>query len=137
MKLLPDTNIWIELLKQRNIRIASRFAATAVDDIVTCSIVRAELMHGAEKYVNPPARREKARMILAAYTSLAFDDACADKYAQIRHDLEKRACIIGPYDLQIAALALVHDLTVVTGNADEFKRVPGLRVVDWWAEDPN
>lgn len=131
MKLLPDTNIWIELLKKRNIIVAARFAATPANEIVTCAVVRSEFMHGAEKYVNPPERRAKVKTILSAYPSLPFDDACADKYAEIRHDLELRACIIGPYDLQIAAIALVRDLTLVTGNADEFKRVPGLRVIDW------
>lgn len=28
-------------------------------------------------------------------------------------------------------IALTHDLTVVTSNCEEFKRVPGLRVEDW------
>ena len=85
--------------------------------------------------MNPPERRAKVKTILAAYPSLPFDDACADKYAEVRHDLELRNCVIGPYDLQIAAIALVHDLTLVTGNADEFKRVPGLRMVDWSKAD--
>ena len=38
---------------------------------------------------------------------------------------------IGPYDLQIAAIALAHDLTVVTHNTREFARVPGLKLEDW------
>lgn len=135
MKLLPDINIWIELLQKRNVRVAGRFAATPANQIVTCAIVRSELMHGAEKYVNPPERRANVRTILAAYPSLPFDDACADKYAEIRHDLERRSCIIGPYDLQIATRALAHDLTLVTGNGDEFNRVPGLTVVDWSADE--
>ena len=31
----------------------------------------------------------------------------------------------------ITAIALAHDLTVVTHNSGEFTRVPGLRVEDW------
>ena len=38
---------------------------------------------------------------------------------------------IGPYDLQIAAIALVNDLTLVTHNVREVVRVEGLRVEDW------
>ena len=38
---------------------------------------------------------------------------------------------IGPYDLQIAAIALGNDLTLVTHNVREFVRVEGLRVEDW------
>jgi tRNA(fMet)-specific endonuclease VapC len=40
---------------------------------------------------------------------------------------------IGPYDSQIAAVALVHALTLVTHNTAEFGRVPGLRIEDWEA----
>ena len=39
--------------------------------------------------------------------------------------------VIGPYDLQIAAIALQHGLIVVTHNVAEFSRVPGLAVEDW------
>jgi tRNA(fMet)-specific endonuclease VapC len=40
---------------------------------------------------------------------------------------------IGPYDKQIAAIALVHGLTVVTHNVREFGRVAGLTFEDWEA----
>ena len=39
--------------------------------------------------------------------------------------------MIGPHDLQIAAIALVHGLTVVTHNTAEFDRVPQLKTEDW------
>jgi tRNA(fMet)-specific endonuclease VapC len=38
---------------------------------------------------------------------------------------------IGPNDLMIAAIALVHDVVVVTNNTREFSRVVGLKTVDW------
>jgi len=41
--------------------------------------------------------------------------------------------MIGLLDVQIAATAKVHHLTVVTNNTREFSRVPGLRVEDWTA----
>lgn len=41
--------------------------------------------------------------------------------------------MIGPYDLQIAAIALANDLTLVTHNTREFARVPDLRLEDWEA----
>ncbi len=55
----------------------------------------------------------------------------ARRYAEIRDSLESRGEVIGLFDMQIAAIALAHDLTVVTNNVSEFRRVDGLRVEDW------
>jgi tRNA(fMet)-specific endonuclease VapC len=131
MLYLLDSNVWIEVLKSRNQRLVSRFIGTPVSEMSTCAPVRAELMHGAEKYDEVDLRKAVLETALAKVISLPFDDRCADWYAIIRHDLEYRRCIIGPMDLQIAAIALVHDLTVVTGNKSEFSRVHGLKVEDW------
>lgn len=128
---LPDTNVWIELLKARNPDLSLRFAKVRADDISVASVVRSELMHGAWKYRAPDQRRQRLAGMLSSYHSLPFDDRCADAFAAVRHDLEIRGCMIGPYDLQIAAIALVHGLKVVTGNISEFSRVSGLSVEDW------
>jgi len=39
--------------------------------------------------------------------------------------------MIGPYDVQIAAIALTNNCTLVTHNTSEFSRVPGLVLEDW------
>lgn len=131
MRYLLDTNVWIEVLKGKNLRLVSRFSETSIDEITACSPVRAELMHGAEKYKDTVARKNDVVRALGKFISLPFDDRCAERYGSVRHDLETRRCVIGPMDLQIAAIALVHDLTVVTGNVDEFGRVHGLKVESW------
>jgi len=131
MRYLLDTNIWIEVLKGKNLRLVERFFEARPDELATCSPVRAELMHGAEKYKNAALRKSDVIRALGKAVPLPFDDRCADLYGSIRHDLEERRCVIGPMDFQIAAIALVHDLTVVTGNVGEFRRVTGLKVEDW------
>jgi tRNA(fMet)-specific endonuclease VapC len=127
MRYLLDTNVWIEILKGKNLRVAGKFANTPTEELATCSTVRAELMHGSEKYDDADSRKMDLAITLSRAISLPFDD----RYGVIRHDLEQRMCVIGPFDLQIAAVALVHYLTLVTGNMSEFKRVHGLRVEDW------
>lgn len=131
MRYLLDSNIWIEVLKAKNFRLVDRFTKTRIDELAVCSPVRAELMHGAEKYEDAEFRKEVVARALGNVISLPFDDRCADRYGMVRHDLERRRCIIGPMDLQIAAIALVHDLTLITGNVEEFSRVHGLKVEDW------
>jgi predicted nucleic acid-binding protein len=51
--------------------------------------------------------------------------------AGIRVELEKRGLTIGPLDMLIAGTAVSRGAALVTNNAAEFSRVPGLRVLDW------
>ena len=130
MRYLPDTNVWIQHLKQVTSLVSVRLMRTPAAEIAVCSIVWAEMLHGARKYERRSAREQLVVETLAPYMSLPFDNAAAVRYAEIRDMLERRGEVIGPYDLQIAAIALVHDLTVVTNNG-EFRRVDGLRVEAW------
>ena len=82
---------------------------------------------------NPERRLAIVSETLAPYTSLPFDDRAAECYASIRHALEKAGNVIGPYDLQIAAICLSHGCTLVTSNTHELARVPGLSIEDWLA----
>ena len=52
-------------------------------------------------------------------------------YAQIRAALERVGKPIGGMDLMIAAHALAEDSVVITNNAREFHRAPGLAVEEW------
>lgn len=131
MPYLLDTNAWIHYLKQPSSPVRARLQALPPGDVVTCSIVRAELLHGAEKYGNRDRRVAVVVQALAPFRSLPFDDDAATVYAGIRHGLEVAGATIGPYDLQIAAICLLHGLTLVTSNATEFSRVGGLQVADW------
>jgi len=57
MAFLPDTNVWITLLKQPGGKLDAKVRAQAIPDILLCAIVKAELWHGAEKYGNRERRR--------------------------------------------------------------------------------
>jgi tRNA(fMet)-specific endonuclease VapC len=131
MTYLPDTNVWVQFLRNRNAWVVKRLQACQSSEIRVCSVVAAELYHGCLRSAKPAANRAKVDGVLQPYLSLPFDDAAADVHAQIRHHLETLGTPIGPYDLQIAAIARVHGLTLVTHNSTEFSRVPGLLIEDW------
>jgi tRNA(fMet)-specific endonuclease VapC len=88
MRWLLDTNVWIRYLKDPQSRVRARLEEKSPADIRCCSIVRAELLHGARKYGAPERRIALVQKTLAPYDSLPFDDAAAEHYATIRHELE-------------------------------------------------
>ena len=128
---LLDSNVWITVLRRPTSALANRFRSERPADIRTCSIVVAELRHGCLRSAKPVANRAAVDSLFAPVRSLTFDDDAAEHFVQIRHDLEQTGCVIGPYDLQIAAIARANGHTLVTHNTSEFSRVPGLSIEDW------
>ncbi len=68
---------------------------------------------------------------MAPFPSLPYTDTAADHYVTVRRSFETLGQVIGPYGMQIAAIALANTCTLVTHNTSEFNRVPGLVVEDW------
>jgi tRNA(fMet)-specific endonuclease VapC len=99
-----------------------------------CSVVKAELCYGAMKSANPERNFALQQAFLKQFVSLPFDDFAATTFGTIRAQLEIKGTPIGAYDSQIAAIALVNDLTLVTHNTREFERVEGLQLEDWEVE---
>ncbi|NOQ36769.1 MAG: PIN domain-containing protein, partial [Methylococcaceae bacterium] len=64
-------------------------------------------------------------------TIVDFTLDAAKKAAQIRNSLQKRGTPIGAYDIQIAAIALSLNMTLLTNNTREFERVGGLKLENW------
>lgn len=86
------------------------------------------------KSANPEKNLRLQAGFLAQFISLPFDDVAANLFGRIRSQLESQGTPIGSYDLQIAAIALAHNLTLVTHNSREFSRVEGWRWEDWETE---
>ncbi|MBI2434319.1 MAG: type II toxin-antitoxin system VapC family toxin [Candidatus Hydrogenedentes bacterium] len=125
MTYLVDTNACIALLCQRNLNLIARWQATEASEIVLCSVVVYELRYGAQRSSSPAREHSKLDTFLEPFVSLPFDDVCAEKCASIRHGLERAGTVIGPHDLQIAAIAAQHGLILVTHNTREFGRYSG------------
>ncbi|MBB6051748.1 type II toxin-antitoxin system VapC family toxin [Armatimonas rosea] len=58
---------------------------------------------------------------------ISFDTAVVEQFQA----LWVQRIRIGTMDLKIAATALAHDATLLTRNAKDFSKVPGLRLEDW------
>lgn len=131
MRYLLDTNTCIRYLNGVSEHVKRRVEMLSPEDIVVCSIVKAELFYGAQKSRYPEQNLARQRKFLDRFFSLSFDDQTAETYGRIRSQLERAGTPIGPNDLLIAATALTYDVTLVTHNTREFVRVSGLRYEDW------
>jgi tRNA(fMet)-specific endonuclease VapC len=131
MKYSLDTNTCIRYLNGRSEGIRRRLPMVPARDIVVCSVVRGELAYGAARSQTPEASAAKQQRFLRPYATLPYDDAAAVVFGRIRAALEAAGTPVGPYDMQIAAIALVHGLIVVTHNIREFARIEGLPIEDW------
>lgn len=60
--------------------------------------------------------------------------ALNDTALRIARTLVNQRVRIGTQDLRIAAIALAHNVTLVTSNQRDFARVPGLQLEDWSLE---
>jgi len=125
MNYLLDTSACIDHMRRPNSPMHGWLDIVDANSVHLCSVVRAELLLGIRK--NPTERnRQRVSGFLATFDSYPFDDDAAEVYAGLRADLERRGQVISPYDMQIAAIALAHGATLVTGNPKEFGRVPSL-----------
>jgi len=131
---LLDTDVCVNYLRSgAGSPIADHLAEKDPEDVVLCSVVRAELVFGAIKSRDAAANLIKVGKFTARFLSLPFDDDAAEEYGRIRAALEAQGRTIGPNDLLIASIAKARNLTLVTHNTDEFRRVPGLKIEDWEA----
>lgn len=133
MSYLLDTNTCIGYLTRRSSPIVDKLAELSPQDIVLCDIVKAELYYGAYKGTRLESNLALFREFFNLFVSLPFDSWAAEVHGRIRARLEAFGTPIGPYDLQIAAIALANNLTLVTHNTHEFNRVEELRLEDWEA----
>jgi tRNA(fMet)-specific endonuclease VapC len=129
-KFLLDTNIVSDLVRNPQGRVANKIRAEGETTIATSIIVAAELRFGAAKSGSLKLARQLDR-ILGVLPVLPLEAPVELDYADIRARLEAAGQPIGANDLLIAAHARALGLVVVTDNIREFKRVPGLRQVNW------
>ncbi|MEK7350506.1 MAG: type II toxin-antitoxin system VapC family toxin [Nitrospirota bacterium] len=131
MKLMLDTDICIYLIKQHPPSALEQFLTHPVGDIGISSITVAELEYGVSKSRHATKNRLALAQFLSPLEVASFDRNAAAAYGRLRATLEQKGTPIGSMDLLIAAHALSLSVRLVTNNAREFRRVPGLRVENW------
>ena len=133
MNYFLDTNACISYLNNPQSPVRYQLERLNRNAVFVCSVVKAELCFGVRYSQRPKRNRKKLELFLKHLGSFPFDDAAAIHYGEIRAKLSRAGKLIGPHDLQIAAIALTQEATLVTHNTKEFSRVEGLIIEDWEA----
>jgi tRNA(fMet)-specific endonuclease VapC len=130
MRRTLDTNICSYVLRRRPASMIERFAELDRGQLWLSAIVAAELRFGAAKLAS--VRFSAAvEAWLAGFDVRPWPLDATQHYANIRAALERTGKPTGGMDLLIAAHAMAEDSVLVTNNAREFLRVPGLAVEEW------
>jgi tRNA(fMet)-specific endonuclease VapC len=126
-----DTNALIHFFKGTG-RVKERMLATPPAEIAIPAVVLYELEIGIVQSSQTSKRRVELDALLAVVSVLSLNAAAAKHAAELNSVLRRKGAEIGPMDTLIAGTAIAHQATLVTHNTAEFRRVPGLRIVDWY-----
>jgi len=130
--MILDTDVLSALISPRCPPRVAKELERVDGPIYTTAVNWAEVCYGLARHpAGERLRQRYEQMVLPALDILDFDTSCAEVYGQLRAALETQGQRLGEADLMIAAVALQHSLTLVSGNTQHFGRVPGLVLVNW------
>jgi predicted nucleic acid-binding protein len=128
-----DTTFLVDLLRERRRGEegpASRLLGRLADEALAVSVhVACELFAGAELADEPERERERVAALVNALQVVQPDDRFAPPYGELLAELRRRGSPVPTMDLLIATAARVHEAALVTRNARDFERIPGLDVI--------
>jgi tRNA(fMet)-specific endonuclease VapC len=130
MRVLLDTNACIAAIKQKPLQVQKHLCRHSVGDVGLSSITLAELQFGVEKSLHQKRNQQALDEFLLPLVIADFDAEAAFIYVKVHCELGKNPPI-GSLDTLIAAHALSLNVTLVTNNLREFRRVANLKVVHW------
>ena len=126
-----DTNICIYATKGNFPALERRLPSLKKGEACISVITLGELLHGAEKSTKKASSLAAIDATISFLPVIPLAEEIASYYAQIRTYLERKGTPISANDLWIAAHALAENLTLITNNDREFKRVPKLKIENW------
>ncbi len=122
--ILVDSSVYIRLLRQRLDPVAVLFEHYDTVNLVTCGMVRLEVMRG----VRVPRARERLEAFMSVMQYVQADDRLWREATDLAWRMDRLGQPVQATDAVIAASALRLGASVLTLDSD-FQRVPGLHVL--------
>ena len=127
---LLDTNIIIYALKGAP-GVQRHLEEHRSDSLAVSVVTLMELYYGAHKSQRKEANLAKVRAIEGAFEVLPLGPECVESFGLLKANLEQKGTPLDDFDLMLAAVALAHNLTLVSNNLKHLKRIEGLSLANW------
>lgn len=140
MGLIIDTNVFIDAENGR-LELGA-IPVLQTEPVFIAAITVSELLAGVKLAKTPEEymhRHTYAESILNSIPVLDFDTEVARTYAELYAQAlgQQRRSNLNVHDLQIAATALVQGYSILTTNVDDFKGVPGVKLLSPYSSQNN
>ena len=133
MLYLLDTNVISGLMRKRP-EVRARLSSLGPShDVVTCPIVRGEILFGIQKLSDGRRRQELAERAMSVFAEVPCEpvpETAGDSYGQIKAARQRQGLTLDENDLWIAATAKALGAVLVSTDRD-FAQTDGLTVEDW------
>jgi tRNA(fMet)-specific endonuclease VapC len=130
---LFDTDVLSNVVKRSPSEILLKKLARLPRELQhTTSINIGEIYYGAN-------RSTRKNRIIKAFDEkvfpnvkiVGFDETGGKIFGELKAKLEKQGFSCSEPDLRIAAIAIQHEMILITGNTRHFSKVPGLKIENW------
>jgi tRNA(fMet)-specific endonuclease VapC len=131
MAYLIDTDIIIYSLKN---------VQTVIDNFKKYSnlpkaisvVTYGELIFGARKSAYPEKNMAIAHRTSELFQVIDCTKSVMETFGELKAMLQKKGTLLDDMDLLIGSTALVTNYTLVTNNTSHFKRIPGIKLENWF-----
>ena len=130
--MIIDTSVWVDVERGR-LAPADVAAVTGEEPVYVAPPVLAELEYGVHRARTAAQRHKRAAAVarIGRKPCLVMDAETGVTFGRLAADLDAkgRPAIHKIQDLWLAALAIQHNLKLLTRNAKDFEGIPGLTIL--------
>lgn len=128
-KICLDTNILVNLLRNKKEEVDFIKDNESNCEFSTTSITVYELFYGALKSAKPEKNVKEVKELINDLEILEFTNSCAEKAAFIQTALEKAGNSTEIRDLFIASIAMINNTSLKTHNKKHFSNIESLKIL--------
>lgn len=133
MGVLIDSSVLIDA-ERGLLDVAAKVTGREGEGFFISVVSVSELLHGVWRAKDAATRARRSAFVegvLERFPALPIDSAVARTHAQLWAELDAKGSPVGAHDLWLAASCVAFGHALITRDARDFRRVPGLTVEAW------